>query len=167
MIKIISLTEAGLNLYSLHGFSPLWIIIHQCQISILIMIIPYIIYFFLGLAQKLTKAAAETLASHPMANGRGQASAMGTDSTLSVCLPSSWWGRRTSRVRRTISGRLKNPAVFVSRWMLCAFHIHVHVWVHKYGCLCGWVQGALHNKRSDYPHSSSMGYGFRNNRSTY
>ncbi len=63
--------------------------------------------------QKLTKAAVEILESQLMANGRGQVFVTETDSTLSVFLPLSWWGRRTSPVRRTTSGRLRNPAVSV------------------------------------------------------
>lgn len=64
--------------------------------------------------QKLTKAVVETLESRLMANGRGLVFVTGTDSTLSVFLPLSWWGRRTSPARRTTSGRLRNPAAFVS-----------------------------------------------------
>lgn len=98
--------------------------IYYIQICLLI-ILAYVISF--SLTQKLTKAAVEIPEFHLMANGRGQVFVTGTDSTLSVCLPLSWWARRTSPVRRTISGRLRNPAVFVSSWVPRAFHIHVHV----------------------------------------
>lgn len=90
----------------------------------------YLVFFPMCLflsTQKLTKAVVEILESQLMANGRGQVFVTETGSTLSVCLPLSWWGRRTSPVKRTTSGRLRNQAVFVSSWMPYGIQIlHVH-----------------------------------------
>lgn len=94
--------------------------------------------------QKLTKAAVEILESQLTASGRGRVFVTETDCTLSVCPPLSWSGRRTSLVRKTTSGRLRNPAVFVSSWdalrcsdSTCAVCPHMCMstaplmWVHK------------------------------------
>lgn len=77
-------------------------------------------------AQRLSKAVVEILEFQLTASGRGQVSVTGTDCTSSVCLPSSWWGRRTSPVRRTTSGQLRNPAAFVSYWTTpLRFDVHL------------------------------------------
>lgn len=77
--------------------------------------------FSFQITQKLTKAVVVTLGSHLMANGKGQAFVTGTGCTSSVCLLLSWWGRKTSPVKRTISGQLRNQAVSVSCWTPHAF----------------------------------------------
>lgn len=73
-----------------------------------------LIYLFYFSLQKSNRAAAATPGSHPTASGRGRVSATETGCTSSACPPSSWWGRRTSPVKRTTSGRPRSPAASVS-----------------------------------------------------
>lgn len=82
--------------------------------------------------QKLSKAVAEILEYQHMVNERGQVSVMGTDFTSSVCLPLNWWERRTSPVRRTTSGQLRNPVVFVSYWITVEIRHTPCAHVHEY-----------------------------------
>lgn len=107
------------------------------------------IYFFL---QKSNRAAVVTLGCHLMASGKGRAFVMETGCTLSACQPSSWWGRRTSPVKRTTSGQPRNPAASVSLSDVSCF-FDALVSAHIYGCLRRLGNGALHNKWLDYPYS--------------
>lgn len=70
--------------------------------------------FCLLVFQRSNRAAAETLASLPMAGEKALAFAMVTCSSLNANLPLSWWGRNQSRAKRITSGRLRSQAVCVS-----------------------------------------------------
>lgn len=89
-----------------------------CNVAILLLC--FLLSFYLPPAQKLNKAAVATLEFQLTAKERGRVSVTGTDCSSSACLRSSWLGRRTSPARRTTSGRLRNPAVFVSPSPGCA-----------------------------------------------
>lgn len=107
----------------------------------------FLFFFYL---QRSNRAAVVTPGSHPMANGRVRAFVTETSCTSSACPPLSWWGRRTSPVKRTTSGRPRNPAASVSLSdASCVFGVPAH----KYGCSRRRGYGALHNKWPDYPHS--------------
>lgn len=120
--------------------------------SLLINFTCWISFFFFFYLQRSNRAAVVTPGSHPMANGRGRAFVTETSCTSSACPPLSWWGRRTSPVKRTTSGRPRNPAASVSLSdASCVFGVPVSA--HKYGCSRRRGYGALHNKWPDYPHS--------------
>lgn len=113
-------------------------------------------FLFIRPTQRLNRVAVEILESRHTANVRGQVFVTETDSTSSVCPPSSWWARKTSPVRKTTSGLRRNPAAFVSPPPPPSFHIHARARGREsinMDVCADERRKAMHNEWSDYPRS--------------